>query len=213
MRKIAIIGAGGFGQEVYCIWRDMLLSNNISYEFIGFYDDNQSLEKNCYGKIIGSINDLNNINYELDVAIAIGNPKTLSFVKNKINNNFINFPNIIHPSVDFIDQNTTILGKGNILSLDVILSCNCKIGDFNIFNTRVTLGHDDIVGDFNVFSPNVQISGNVCIENENFLGFNCGVIQGKKIGNNNVIGAGAILLRNIKDDGTYIGVPAVKMKL
>jgi acetyltransferase-like isoleucine patch superfamily enzyme len=95
----------------------------------------------------------------------------------------------------------------------VIFSCNCKVGDFNIFNTRVTLGHDDTIANFNVFCPNELISGNVVIENKNLLGFNCGIIQGKKIGNRNVVGAGAILLRTIKDEGTYIGVPAVKMKL
>lgn len=213
MKKIAIVGAGGFGQEVFCIWRDMLDSQKIKYEFLGFFDDNETVTENCFGKILGNVEALNKIDFDLEVAVAIGNPKVLELVKAKINNSFIKFPNIIHPSVVFLDHETTILGQGNILSLDVIFSCNCKVGDFNIFNTRVTLGHDDTIGNFNVFSPNVQISGNVLIENENILGFNCGIIQGKKIGNRNVIGAGAILLRTIKDEGTYIGVPAVKMKL
>lgn len=213
MKKIAIIGAGGFGQEVYCIWRDMLQKQEIPYQFIGFFDDNQELEESVFGKIAGTIESLNKIDYELELAIAIGNPKVLQMIKSKINNPFIKFPNIIHPSVVFLDRQSTLLGEGNILSLDVIFSCNCKVGDFNIFNTRATLGHDDTIGSYNVFSPNTQISGNVVIENENFLGFNCGIIQGKKIGNRNVVGAGAILLRTIKDEGTYIGVPAVKMKL
>jgi acetyltransferase-like isoleucine patch superfamily enzyme len=54
--------------------------------------------------------------------------------------------------------------------------------------------------------------GNVTIQDFNFFGCSCGVLQGKNIGNKNVIGAGAVLLRNIKDEGTYVGVPAVKMK-
>ncbi len=213
MRKIAIIGAGGFGQEVFCIWRDMLKNENVEYDFIGFFDDNNDLSSNLYGKVIGSVESLNQINYPLEVAIAIGNPQVLKIIKNKINNPNISFPNIIHPSVQLLDANTIKMGQGNILSLDVIFSCNCKVGNFNVFNTRATLGHDDNVGDFNVFSPNVQISGMVTIGNENFLGFNCGIIQKKNIGNKNVVGAGAILLRSIKDEGTYIGVPAVKMKL
>lgn len=213
MKKIAIVGAGGFGQEVYCLWRDMLLHKGENYEFIGFFDDNEELEQNPYGKIIGKINDLNGIDYNLEVALAIGSPKTLKKIKDKINNPQISFPNVLHPTIQFLDKQTISMGEGNILSLDVIFSCNCKIGSFNIFNTRSTLGHDDVVGDFNVFSPNAQISGNVTIENENFFGFNCGIIQGKKVGNFNTIGAGAILLRSIKNEGTYIGVPAVKMKI
>ena len=63
----------------------------------------------------------------------------------------------------------------------------------------------------NVFNPNTQISGTVSIGNQNYFGFNCGVIQQKRIGNLNTIGAGSILLRNIKDNGTYVGIPAKKL--
>ncbi|WP_407404322.1 acetyltransferase [Chryseobacterium sp.] len=212
MKNIAIIGAGGFGQEVFCIWRDMLVANKIDYNFIGFFDDNNALEANVFGEIVGSVDSLNKIDYPIEVAIAIGNPKILNIVRNKLNNPNLIFPNIIHPSALLLDENTTMLGEGNILSLGVIFSCNCIVGNFNIFNTRSTLGHDNLIGDFNVFSPNVQISGSVKIENENFFGFNCGVIQGKKIGNRNTIGTSSILLRSIKDGSTYFGVPAVKIK-
>ncbi len=213
MRKIAIIGAGGFGQEVFCIWRDMLDAKNIQYDFVGFFDDTDALKENSYGLVVGKIDDLNTIDYPLEVAIAIGKPNFILSVRNRLNNENLTFPNIIHPTVKFLDGTSTILGQGNILSLDVIISCSCNVGDFNIFNTRSTLGHHDYVGNYNVFSPNAQISGTVTIGNENFLGFNCGIIQNKKIGNRNLVGAGAILVRSIKDDGTYIGVPAVKMKI
>lgn len=212
MKNIAIIGAGGFGQEVYCIWRDRLEYEGIDYEFVGFYDDADNLEENSFGKIIGRVDDLNHVDYSLEIAIAIGNPQLIFQIRSRLSNNNLIFPNIIHPSVQFLGKESVNLGEGNILSLNVIFSCNTTVGNFNIFNTRVTLGHDDIVGDYNVFSPNAQISGAVTIEDLNLFGFSSGVLQGKKIGNNNVIGAGAILLRNIKNDGTYVGVPAVKMK-
>lgn len=212
MKKIAIIGAGGFGQEVFCIWRDILNTEGTEYEFIGFFDDKQ-VEKKVFGDVIGSIEDLNSIIHPLEVAIAIGTPKTLQMIRNKLTNNNLIFPNIIHPSCLFLDQETVTLGNGNIISLNVIISCNVKIGDFNVFNTRATLGHDDSIGSYNVLSPNTQISGNVEIGNCNFFGFNSGIIQGKKIGDNNVIGVGAIALRTIKDDGIYIGNPAVRFKL
>lgn len=213
MKKIAIVGAGGFGQEVFCIWRDFLETKDIPYEFIGFFDDNKDLEVNVYGKVIGSIENLNLLDIEVDVAIAIGNPKVLEIVRNKLSNSKLSFPNIVHPTVTFLDKNTTILGQGNIFSIGVIVSCNVTIGDFNIFNTRATLGHDDVVGNYNVFSPNAQISGTVRIGERNFFGFTCGVIQKKIIGNDNMIGAGAVLLRSIKEGGTYIGVPAKKVSL
>jgi sugar O-acyltransferase (sialic acid O-acetyltransferase NeuD family) len=213
MKKIAIVGAGGFGQEVFCLWRDMLQYKGEKYDFIGYFDDKEELSESSFGKVIGKVDDLNYIDFKLEVVLAVGSPKILKKIKDRINNPHIIFPNLIHPTIKFLDEQTISMGEGNILSLDVILSCNCKIGSFNIFNTRSTLGHDDVIGNFNVFSPNSQISGNVTIENENFFGFNCGIIQGKKVGNYNTIGAGAILLRSIKNEGTYIGVPAVKIKI
>ncbi|MBV7440773.1 NeuD/PglB/VioB family sugar acetyltransferase [Weeksellaceae bacterium TAE3-ERU29] len=210
MKKIAIIGAGGFGKEVFCIWRDLLNSENQSFEFIGFFDDSDKVIENPYGKIIGKIDDLNGISEEVEVAIAIGNTIHLKTIKEKINNTKIKFPNIIHPSTMFFDHNV-FMGEGNIFSLGCIVSCNVSIGDFNIFNTRTTIAHDVEIGNYNVFSPNAQISGAVNIKDQNYFGFNCGVIQGRKIGSNNTIAAGSTLLRNIKDSHTYIGNPARKL--
>lgn len=206
VKRIAVIGAGGFGQEVYHLWRDMLFVAQVSFEFVGFFDDNEDILISS-----GKIEDLNTINFPLEVAIAIGNTKYIQLVKNRLCNDNLLFPNIIHPSVQFLNRDSILLGEGNIFAMNSIVSCNVEIGNFNIFNTRVTLGHDVILGNFNVLSPNVQLSGGVKVGNENFFGFNSGVIQRKKIGNKNTIGAGAILLRHIKDEGTYLGNPAIKL--
>nr|WP_314287981.1 serine acetyltransferase [uncultured Capnocytophaga sp.] len=206
VKKIAIIGAGGFGQEVYYLWRDMLSVAQESFEFVGFFDDNEDILISS-----GKIEELNAIDFSLEVAIAIGNTKHIHLVKNRLCNDNLKFPNIIHPSAQFLDRGSVLLGEGNIFAMNSMVSCNVEIGSFNIFNTRVTLGHDVVLGNFNVLSPNVQLSGGVIVGDENFFGFNSGVIQQKKIGNRNTIGAGAILLRHIKDEGTYLGNPAIKV--
>lgn len=206
VKKIAIIGAGGFGQEVYYLWRDMLSVAQESFEFVGFFDDNEDILISS-----GKIEELNAIDFSLEVAIAIGNTKHIHLVKKRLCNDHLKFPNIIHPSVQFLDRGSVLLGEGNIFAMNSMASCNVEIGSFNIFNTRVTLGHDVVLGNFNVLSPNVQLSGGVVVGDENFFGFNSGVIQQKKIGNRNTIGAGAILLRHIKDEGTYLGNPAIKV--
>ena len=206
VKKIAMIGAGGFGQEVYYLWRDMLSVAQESFEFVGFFDDNEDILISS-----GKIEELNAIDFSLEVAIAIGNTKHIHSVKDRLCNDHLKFPNIIHPSVQFLDRDSVLLGEGNIFAMNSMVSCNVEIGSFNIFNTRVTLGHDVVLGNFNVLSPNVQLSGGVIVGDENFFGFNSGVIQQKKIGNRNTIGAGAILLRHIKDEGTYLGNPAIKV--
>lgn len=214
MGKIAIVGAGGFGKEVFSIIKSI---NKIQkqWDFIGFFDDNlysQNIKENGFGKIIGNTEMLNDFREKLAVVVAVGNGEVLKKITDKINNHQVYFPNIVHPSVLFLDEETTDIGQGNIFSAHCIVSCNVKIKDFNIFNTRATLGHDVQVGSFNVFSPNVQVSGSVIIENLNFFGFNSGIIQKRKIGSQNTLAAGAMLLRHIKDNGTYMGNPAIKVE-
>lgn len=211
MKKIAVIGAGGFGQEVFCLWKESLQAQGIPFEFLGFFDDNPAIQHNGYGKVIGTIEDLNNIDIDLETVIAVGNVTHLKAISQKVVNGKVSFPNIIHPSVAFLDSQTFKAGKGNIFSMNCIFSCNVVMGDFNVFNTRSTLGHDTEVGSHNVFSPNAQISGNVKIGNQNMFGFNSGVIQQMQIGDNNTIGIGSLVIRNIKDNGTYFGLPAKKI--
>jgi hypothetical protein len=57
MKKIAVIGAGGFGQEVFCLWKESLQAQGIPFEFLGFFDDNPAIQHNDYGKVIGTIED------------------------------------------------------------------------------------------------------------------------------------------------------------
>lgn len=211
MKKIAVFGAGGFGQEITCVWLEMLRQKHEDFEFVGYFDDGKVGQELQYGKVIGNRSDLNNFPEPLEVCFAIGNPKTIHAIVNDISNPKISFPNIIHPGIALLSPDNFVLGYGNIFSLNVIISNNVRIGNFNIFNTRVTLGHDVTVGNFNIFSPNAQISGEVEIGNKNLFGFNSGIIQVKTIGNENVLGVGAILLKNIGNGYTYVGNPATKL--
>jgi sugar O-acyltransferase (sialic acid O-acetyltransferase NeuD family) len=213
MKKIAIFGAGGFGKELACIWFDMLKSQNQVFEFIGFFDDNKVGLKMDYGNVVGNYNDLSCLSEKVEVCFALGNPQTLNNLITPLNNPNLIFPNIIHPTVRFLDSTSILIGKGNVFSMDVMISNNVVINDFNILNTRVTLGHDVKINCFNVLNPNVQISGEVSIGNKNLFGFNSGISQTRKIGDGNVLGAGSILIRNINDNSTYIGVPAKKFSI
>jgi sugar O-acyltransferase (sialic acid O-acetyltransferase NeuD family) len=212
MRKYAIYGAGAFGQELFLTIKDMSL-NGDGHQFVGFIDDFKAIGTQVkYGTVIGGIDFINNVDYELDIAIAINSSKVISETYEKIINPKVRFPNFIHPSVAYLDKDSVTIGKGNIIARDGIVSFDVKLGDFNCFNTRVSIGHHVEMGSFNIFNPNVQLSGSVKIGDANMFGLNAGIIPGKKIGNRNTIGAGSILTRSIQDDALYVGNPAQKMK-
>ena len=74
MKKIAIIGAGGFGREVKMLIDQINAAEN-KYEFMGYYDDGIQVEEIINGfPVLGKIADLDLVDYDLHIAIAVGNP-------------------------------------------------------------------------------------------------------------------------------------------
>jgi sugar O-acyltransferase (sialic acid O-acetyltransferase NeuD family) len=209
MKKIIIYGSGGFGREVHQLI-DVINHKTQLWNFIGYIDDSKDSGVIINNKkILGNLSFLNAIDEEVNLVLAIANPQSLFEIKNKILNKNITYPNLIHPDIYF-DEEFNKIGIGNIITTGCLFTRNIQLGDFNLFNTRVCVGHDNLIGSYNVFQPNTQISGNIAIGNRNFFGVNSLVLASKKIGNDNNIGAGSMLIKNIKDNGTYFGVPAMK---
>lgn len=213
MKDIVIYGAGGFGREMACLLNRINKEVEPTWNLLGFFDDGvKAGESNEYGKVLGNIDTLNSWDTPLAVVFAIGSPKIVELLYNKVTNANIEFPNIIAPDTLFLDRENVRMGQGNVICSRCLISCNIEIGNFNTFNGYITVGHDTVIGDFNSIMPAVKISGGVNIGRRNFLGVNSVVLQYKTIGNDTVIGASSVVLRNTKDGGTYVGNPAKKIQ-
>ena len=212
MKDIAIFGAGGFGKEVACIINKI---NEIipTWNIIGFFDDGveKETEISHFGRVLGNASDLNRWSDPINIVFAIGSPKILSLLVDKITNSKVDFPNIIHPEVFFADNQSFKIGKGNVVVRACSFSVDVSIGDFNQFNSLSALAHDVSVGSFNVFMPLSRISGEVQIGNSNFFGISSILLQNVIVGSNTRIGAGSFVMRNTKDGFLYMGNPAKKM--
>lgn len=215
MRDIAVYGAGGFGKEVVCLINQIneFFPESDSWNFIGYFDDNKDKGTQAeYGKVLGSVDELNSWPSPLAIAISIAQPENVKTLSERIINPLISYPNLIAPDVIFYDRDSVIFGKGNIVCSSCLISCDVSIGNFNIFNNFVTIGHDDIIGNFNSIMPAVRLSGNVTIGDCNFLGVSSIILQSFRIGNHTTIGAGSVIMRKTKDGCTYVGNPATKIE-
>ncbi|MWK60345.1 transferase, partial [Pseudomonas otitidis] len=93
-----------------------------------------------------------------------------------------------------------------------IITVDIKIGNHVIINLDCTLGHDDIIHDYVTIYPSVNVSGNVEVGECSELGTGMQIIQGKIIGNETIVGAGAVVIRDIPDKCTAVGNPAKVIK-
>ena len=208
MNNIVIVGASGFGREV--AW---LIENSDKWNVKGFVDDNEDLEHKSVNDypVLGTIDFLLNVNEKTNVVVAIGNPRIRKKIVERLQiNKNISFPNIFDKDV-IIDKTVTI-GFGNIICKGSILTTNLEIGNFNHINLNCTVGHDVQFNDYITVYPGVNISGNVIINDCVEVGTGTKIIQGKKIVKETVIGAGSVVVKDIIENGTYIGIPAKQMK-
>ncbi|GEP89447.1 sugar O-acyltransferase, sialic acid O-acetyltransferase NeuD family [Chitinophaga terrae (ex Kim and Jung 2007)] len=206
MKKIAILGSGGFAKEVL-----FLIEEIGGYDIVAFVDVEEKESLVIAGKSYQVISEkqLSELGNQVNLTIGIGDPKLIRKLADKFKGDFT-FPNLVHPSVigNFKD---IILGEGNIITASCIFTTSITIGSFNVFNLGVTVGHDAIIGDCNVLNPMVNISGGVKIGNSNLIGVNATILQYKNVGNNSIVGAASLVTKNVDNDVTVVGVPAIKI--
>lgn len=211
MKNIVIIGAGGFGREVKTLI-DSINNQTPTYRFLGFYDDGFKKGQIINGcPVLGGILDINAINIQCSVVIAVGDPQTKQGLYEKIKNSNVDFPNIIHPNVLLSDDFVEI-GMGNIICASCIITCNINIKDFVILNLMCTVGHDTIISSFSSFMPSVNISGDVLIHEKVYVGTGAKIINQLEIGANTIVGAGAVVSKSLPENCTAVGIPAKPIK-
>lgn len=212
MKDIAIYGAGGFGREVLSLIKDI---NKLkpTWNFIGFFDDGCSCSEIINGyPVLGNIQTLNAWDSPLSIVIAIGTPNVKQVVLEKINNDKIDYPSIIHPSVIIGDSDYVKIGKGCIICAGNIITTNIEIKDFVIINLCCTIGHDTVINDYSAFMPSCNISGEVIIGRGVYCGTGAKIINQVSIGEYSIIGAGAVVAKNQPGNCTIVGVPAKVIK-
>ena len=211
MEKIVIVGAGGFGREVKMLI-DQINQIENKYEFLGYYDDG-ILQRTAvnYNEVLGSVADLANVDYKINVVVAIGSPDVKRKIVEKLINPHLNFPTLIHPSVIIGDEFVSI-GKGCIICAGNVITCNITIKDFVILNLQCTVGHDTMIHSFASFMPSVNISGEVIIYEEVYVGTGAKIINQLEIGFQTIVGAGAVVSKSLPEKCTAVGIPAKPIK-
>lgn len=211
MKDILIVGAGGFGREV--AWLIEEINEEISeWNILGFIDENEAMygeELNGY-KVLGGLDKIGEFK-NVYIAIAIGNSKVRKDIVRKISTFDCKQATLIHPNV-IMDKKSNSIGKGCIICASNIITVNVNIGNYVIINLDSTVGHDVVLKDFATIYPSVNVSGcctiGQCVE----LGTGSQIIQGKTIGDYSIIGAGSVVVKDIEEKRTAVGVPAKIIK-
>ena len=120
------------------------------------------------------------------------------------------FFTFIHPTALLMKD--VEIGEGSFIGAYSILTTNIKTGKHTILNRGNHIGHDCEIGDYFSAMPGAIVSGNVKIYDCVYMGSNSSIREKLSIHSLCTIGMNAAVVRNIEDNGTYVGVPVKKIK-
>ena len=212
MKKIYIIGAGGFGREVAWLIERINCSAPV-WEFCGFIDDDlgkRGQMEDGY-RIVGGCDFLRECGEEVWTVCAIGATITRKQVVEKVMKyDNVRFATLVAP--DVMHSSAVSIGEGSIVCAGTILTVDITIGKHVIINLDSTVGHDAVIEDFVTICPSVNVSGCTVVGRGAEVGTGVQIIQGKRIGCEAIVGAGAVVTKDIPDRCTAVGAPAKPIK-
>lgn len=115
-------------------------------------------------------------------------------------------PTIISPSAHISKH--ALIEEGTIVLHMASINTNARIGKNCIINTGAVIEHDVTIGNHCHISTASIINGGCHVEEGVFVGSNSVVANKLNIAKNTIIGAGSLVIKSIKESGTYAGHPA-----
>lgn len=208
-KKLAVVGASGHGKVIADI------AVQLGYT-VNFYDDaypNKTYIE--HWPIHGTCADLialNNTNATLsnDVVVAIGNNEIRQQKIELLQINSFNLITLIHPTA--VISPFAAIAQGTVVFAGAVINAFAKVGVGCIINTAAVVEHDCTIDNFTHICPNVALAGGVSVGTKSWVGIGSQVKQLITIGDNCLIGAGSTVVKNIPDNVTAFGSPAVPNK-
>ena len=203
MSNLAIMGAGGHGKVV----ADCAIKSG-KYRDIVFLDARHLSMENVLGlPVIGD--DLavpTLIDEAFEFIVTIGDNAIRQRVFCQLAQSEAKLATIVHPSA-VLSKGVTVK-TGSVVLAHATINADALIGHNVIVNTGAIIEHDCMVENHVHCAPNCTITGGVKIGSGTLVGTSATIIPNKIIGKECIIGAGAVVVKDIPDNTLATGIPA-----
>ena len=206
MRKIVIIGAGGFGREAAWVV-ERINAVCPTFELLGFCDDTVEKREGMCGAypLLGPFETAKTRLGAVGFFCAIGDNRARQSVTARVLAGGYEPVTIADPGAAIAPG--VEIGKGSYVGIGSVVSVGARVGDGVLINHHVCVGHDVKVGDYAQLCPGVCVSGCCEIGEGALFGTLAGAIPKKTIGAWSTVGAGTMAMRDVAEGATVVRLP------
>lgn len=200
MKRLALIGGGGFAKEVAEV------AELCGYSIVGCVDDAAAIRAPF--PHWGGLGVLSQHRAEFDeVALAIGAVDRRSFetrarIVAMLDQQGYTFAKLVSPSATLAKGVT--VGPGVFVAHGVVVSVDARLGQHVILNSNAIVGHDTVIGDQSIVAPGAFIGGDVRVGQRVLVGPGAQIMQGLSIGDQAIVSVGTVVLRSLLPASTTV---------
>jgi len=210
MRHLIIVGAGGYGREMYGAALGAV-GYGTEFDVRGFLDGRPDALDGFagYPPVLGAPETY--APQPDDVFItALGNIASRRRCVRLVEARGGKFISIIHRSA-FLGPNVEV-GAGSFIAHNVVLTADVCVGRHAAVFHNTSIGHDSVLGDFTHVYAQCSVGGSVRIEEGACVYPGSVVVPRRTVGANAVVGAGSTAVLNVRPGVTVFGCPAKPIK-
>jgi sugar O-acyltransferase (sialic acid O-acetyltransferase NeuD family) len=203
---LVVVGAGGHGRELLAT----VLAVNATeptWRILGVVDDRPAHRDRLDRLGVQLLGDLGWLmEHPCAYALGIGTSAVRARLDEGLAGRGMSPAAIVHPGAHIGPD--VRLGDGVVVYDRCTVTTNVEIGRHTHLNVGCAVQHDTVVGALVQFSPGVLVNGDCRIGDRVFLGTGAVITRGCTVGHDAVVGAGAVVLSDVPDGVTVVGVPA-----
>lgn len=202
--RLVILGSGGHAKVIVEIFEELS-----AYEIVGF--TTLSASDSLFGYPNLGTDDVLPTLFASGVACAFpanGSNRVRKRMIEHLRGLGFALPNAI--SSHAVLSPRTKLGAAIAIMAGAVVNADSTIEDGAILNTASSVDHDNHIGACAHIAPGCHLAGNVTVGEGAFLAAGSCAIPGMRIGAWATVGAGGVVIREIGDGATMVGVPATR---